>query len=436
MYYNQCWKIADMEYKIRMADAVLANMLEAMGAVLIEGPKWCGKTTTAMQHAKSTVKLDVAEGGNSVLHLARTSPERLLRGSIPRLIDEWQIVPALWDAVRYEVDKREEEGLFILTGSATHLEENMPHHSGTGRIGRLRMDPMSLFESGDSSGSVSIQELFRGNCEMDGESSMDIDKLAFLCSRGGWPRVCRGKMKASSALIAAKEYVKSIEHSEINTPEGKTVNTHLMRIFLHSYARNVGSQCPVSEIIKDCIGSMNTELGENTAYSYLKRLKDLFVVDEAGFWNPNLRSKTAIRTSPTRYFCDPSIAVASLGASPDDLIDDMRTFGFIFENLCMRDLRVYSRFLDGEVLHYRDGNNLECDAVIHLPNGKYALIEIKIGGEQAIEHGAATLKKLASLIDVGKMRAPSFLMVLTGLTKYPYRRDDGVFVVPVDCLKP
>ena len=221
-----------------------------------------------------------------------------------------------------------------------------------------------------------------------------------------------------------------------NTPEGKTVNTHLMRTFLHSYARNVGSQCPVSEIIKDCIGSMNTKLGENTAYSYLKRLKDLFVVDEAGSWNPNLRSKTAIRTSPTRYFCDPSIAVASLGASPDDLIDDMRTFGFIFENLCMRDLRVYSRFLDGEVLHYRDGNNLECDAVIHLPNGKYALIEIKIGGEQAIEHGAATLKKLASLIDVGKMRAPSFLMVLTGLTKYPYRRDDGVFVVPVDCLKP
>ena len=424
-----------MDYHVRIADRLLQDMLEALGAVLIEGPKWCGKTTTADQMARSSVRLDDSEGSDAIIQLARTSPARLLQGAVPRLIDEWQVVPSLWDAVRFAVDKRNEEGQFILTGSATPLEEDKPYHSGTGRIGRLRMDPMSLYESGDSSGTVSLSDLFAGRSDIEGESDMDIDRLAFLCSRGGWPRVCVRNVSPSSAVLIAREYVKSVGNSEINTPDGVVVDSHLMLLFLRSYARHVGSQCSVLEIMRDYSGQ-SFSLSEGTAYSYLKKLKDLFVVDEALAWNPNLRSKSAIRTSPTRYFCDPSIAVASLGASPNDLISDMRTFGFIFENLCMRDLRVYSRALDGTVLHYRDSNNLECDAVIHLANGKYGLIEIKIGGNEAIEHGAKTLRKLASIIDSERMQSPSFLMVLTGLSKYPYQREDGVFVIPIGCLKP
>ena len=421
-----------MKYNPRIADAQLNDMLDAIGAVLIEGPKWCGKTTTAKQQSKSSVSLDDSEGGDSIVQLAKVSPARILQGDVPRLIDEWQVVPAIWDAVRFAVDKRGEAGQFILTGSATPLETDRPHHSGTGRLGRLRMDPMSLFESGDSSGSVSIRALLDRRDEIDGESLMDIEELAFLCSRGGWPSVCNRKISISGALLIAKEYVKSIIHSEISTPDGVVVNSHMFSQFLHSYARHIGTQSAVMELVRDCVNNQTKAFSENTAYSYMKKLKDLFVVDEAEAWNPNLRSKAATRTSPTRYFCDPSIAVAGLGAGPDDLISDMQTFGFVFENLCIRDLRVYARAVDGDVLHYRDSNGLECDAVLHFQNGKFALIEIKIGGAEAIEHGAKTLNKLESVLNT----KPVFKMVLTGVTRFPYRRDDGVFIVPIGCLGP
>ena len=384
------------KYIPRVVDSLFSLKLETMGAVYVKGAKWCGKTTTSKQFAKSVVYLDDPESGESYRAMAEHSPSRLLDGDVPRLIDEWQLVPSLWDAIRFTVDRRGEDGQFIITGSVTPPEDGNKHHSGTGRIARLIMRPMTLSESGNSSNQVSLRKLFEGNLDINGESHIRIDELAFLSCRGGWPRACEAVRSRNSALQIAREYIDSITSSDITTFDGNSITPRLMKQFLRAYARNTGSQIALS----------------------------------------SLSSKTALRTSPTRYFTDPSLAAASLGAGPDDLIADMNIFGFVFENLCIRDLRVYSQPLDGDVFHYRDKNNLECDAVVHLRNGKYGLVEVKIGGQTAIEQGAETLKKLAQKIDTGKMPAPSFMMVLTGVSPVAYQRPDGVIVVPVGCLCP
>ena len=421
------------EYIPRIVDSIFKLKLETMGAVYVKGAKWCGKTTTSEQFAKSVIYLDDPESGESLRAMAEHSPSMLLQGIVPRLIDEWQLVPSLWNAIRFTVDKRGEDGQFIITGSVTPPDDDKKHHSGTGRISRLIMRPMTLAESGNSSKQVSLKDLFEGNLDINGESSIRIDELAFLACRGGWPRACKANRSRNSALQIAREYIDAITSSDITTSEGSTINPTLMKHFLRVYARNIGSQIALSDLSRDLT---DTIFSEHTALNYHKRLSDTFVIEDMDAWNPNLRSKTAVRTSPTRYFTDPSLAAASLGAGPDDLIADMKTFGFILENLCIRDLRVYAQPLDGDVLHYRDKNNLECDAVVHLRNGRYGLIEIKMGGQSAIEHGAETLKKLAQKIDTERMATPSFLMVLTGVSPIAYQRADGVLVVPVGCLCP
>lgn len=362
--------------------------------------------------------------------MADISPKTLLAGENPRLIDEWQLAPKLWDAVRFEVDQRHAFGQFILTGSATPPDWSVVSHTGTGRIARLIMRPMSLLESRESSGEISLKDLFSGNKELVGKSDIDASKLAFLACRGGWPMSV--KLTGLSALLQARDYVDSVAESELSLADNTRRDEYRLRQFLRSYARLVGSQAGAPQIQRDI--SANAEVSDKTVYEYLRVLKGIFVIEDAPAWNPNLRSKAAIRSADTRYFVDPSIGAASLGLGPEDLLADLNTFGFIFENLCIRDLRIYAEALDGSVFHYRDSNNLECDAVIHLRNGKYGLIETKLGGDKLIEEGAATLKKLESKLDTDRMNKPSFLMVLTGVGNYAFRRSDGVYVVPIGAL--
>ena len=367
------------------------------------------------------------------LSLARINPLRLLKGDTPRLIDEWQLAPTLWDTIRYEVDQRAKMGQFILTGSAVPTDTKEITHSGTGRFSWLMMRPMSLFESGDSSGEVSLKELFSGNLDIDGENQNDIEKLAFLICRGGWPGAIELKEKA--ALQQAFDYYDGVVKSDINRADGNNKNEERVKRIMRSFARNQGSQAANTVIAGDILANDSSSVNEDTVHTYIDALKKIFVIEDMSAWNPNLRSKSAIRTSDTRYYVDPSIAVASLGAGPDDLINDLNTYGLFFETLCVRDLRVFAQSLDGSVYHYRDNTGLECDAVVHLRNGKYGLIEIKLGGETLINEGAANLKKLAEKIDTTKMKTPSFLMVLTGIGQYAYKREDGVLVVPIGCLK-
>ncbi len=421
------------KYKSRIADEILKRKLEGKGAVLIEGPKWCGKTTTAEQLAASILYMDDPERKEQNINMSELNPKRLLKGATPRLIDEWQIAPKLWDTIRFEVDHRSELGQFILTGSAVPVDTKEITHSGTGRFTWLMMRPMSLYESGDSSGEVSLKDLFDGQIEIDGYSELDFERLAFLVCRGGWPQAV--DMRDEIALDQAMDYLDAVIHSDINRADNVQKNPDKVRRLMRSYARNQGTQVPNTELAKDVQGNDEGSINEETVASYLSALKKIFVVEEMPAWNPNLRSKTAIRSSDTRYYIDPSIAVAALGVGPNDLINDLKTFGLIFETLCVRDLRVYAEALNGDVFHYRDKNGLECDAVIHLKNGKYGLVEIKLGGEKLIEEGATSLKALASKIDTEKMKSPSFLMVLTGTGDYAYRRQDGVLVVPVGCLK-
>ncbi len=421
------------KYKNRIADEILKRKLEGKGAVLIEGPKWCGKTTTAEQIAASILYMDDPEKKEQNINMSELNPKRLLKGATPRLIDEWQIAPKLWDTIRFEVDHRSELGQFILTGSAVPVDPKEITHSGTGRFTWLMMRPMSLYESGDSSGEVSLKDLFDGPIEIDGYSELDFERLAFLVCRGGWPQAV--DMRDEIALDQASDYLDAVIHSDINRTDNVQKNPDKVRRFMRSYARNQGTQVPNTELAKDVQGNDEGSINEETIASYLSALKKIFVVEEMPAWNPNLRSKTAIRSSDTRYYIDPSIAVAALGVGPNDLIDDLRTFGFLFETLCVRDLRVYAEALNGDVFHYRDKNGLECDAIIHLKNGKYGLVEIKLGGKKLIEEGATSLKALALKIDTEKMKTPSFLMVLTGTGDYAYRRQDDVLVVPIGCLK-
>lgn len=434
-------------YKNRVADRLLAEKLEAFGAVLIEGPKYCGKTTLATQQAGSILSMADTDTLGQNLALARTNISRLLAGETPRLIDEWQIAPQFWDAVRNEVDKRNEDGQFMLTGSAVPpkpkkdesgniIEEENIHHTGTGRISRLRLRTMSLWESEDSTGDVSLEELFINPGTVDGVSNIDLDRLAYLTCRGGWPKAVLKKSE-KAALAQAFDYYDSVVSNDIKRVDDIDRDEELTKRIMRSYARNQGTQATVGTILADIKSNGDERMSDSTVYSYIKALKEIFVIEDSIAWNPNLRSKTAIRTSDTRYFIDPSIATAALGMGPKDLINDMATFGFIFETLAIRDLRVYADALDGKVYHYRDKNNLECDAVIHLRNGSYGLVEVKIGGAELIKEGAESLKTLSSKIDSTRMKTPSFMMVLTGIGKFAYKRpEDGVLVVPIGCLKP
>lgn len=434
-------------YKNRVADRLLAEKLEAFGAVLIEGPKYCGKTTLASQQAGSILSMADTDTLGQNLALARTNISRLLAGETPRLIDEWQIAPQFWDAVRNEVDKRNEDGQFMLTGSAVPpkpkkdkngniIEEENIHHTGTGRISRLRLRTMSLWESEDSTGDVSLEELFINPDTVDGVSDIDLDRLAYLTCRGGWPKAVLKKSE-KAALTQAFDYYDSVVSNDIKRVDDIDRDEELTKRIMRSYARNQGTQATVGTILADIKSNGDERMSDSTVYSYIKALKEIFVIEDSIAWNPNLRSKTAIRTSDTRYFIDPSIATAALGMGPKDLINDMETFGFIFETLAIRDLRVYADALDGKVYHYRDKNNLECDAVIHLRNGSYGLVEVKIGGAELIKEGAESLKTLSSKIDSTRMKTPSFMMVLTGIGKFAYKRpEDGVLVVPIGCLKP
>ena len=420
-------------YRKRIADDILIRKLEGKGAVLIEGPKWCGKTTTAEQLAASILYMDDPEKKEQNIAMSELNPKRLLKGATPRLIDEWQLAPKLWDAIRFEVDHRGELGQFVLTGSAVPADTGEITHSGTGRFTWLTMRPMSLYESGDSTGEVRLKDLFSGAAEIDGASNLSIDRLAFLVCRGGWPQAV--DMRDEIALDQAMDYYDAVVHSDINRADNVQKNPERVKRLMRSYARNQGGQVPNTVLAQDIAANDETPISEATVASYVSALRKIFVVEDMPAWNPNLRSKTAIRSSDTRYYIDPSIAAAALGIGPNDLINDLNTFGFLFETLCIRDLRVFADALNGEVYHYRDKDGQECDAVVHLRNGNYGLIEIKLGGDRLIEEGAKSLKSMEAKIDTDKMNTPSFLMVLTGTGDYAYRRQDGVYVVPIGCLR-
>ena len=421
------------EYLPRIADKLLEERLDAKGAVLIEGPKWCGKTTTAKQKAKSFISMDRPDMTKQYQQMAEISPNTLLKGETPRLIDEWQISPNLWNAVRYEVDNRDEFGQFILTGSAVPNGFDDSMHTGTGRISKLLMRTMSLFESKDSSGEVSIKDLFKGeNISAINETS--LEKIAFFICRGGWPKAIG--LDEKPALFQAIDYFDAIVSTDISRVDSIKRDKEKTKRLLKSYARHVGTQSSLETIRQDMLANQSDTFDQGTLYSYLDALRKIFVIEDSAAWNPNLRSKTSIRTTETRYFSDPSIATASLGMGPNDLLNDLNTMGFLFENLCVRDLRIYTDYLDGTVYHYRDKSGLECDAVIHLRNGAYGLIEIKLGGDKLIEEGAKTLKDLASKIDTKHMFKPSFMMVLCAKAPFAYKRNDDVYVIPITALKP
>lgn len=422
-----------VKYKHRIADRILERKVLGKGAVLIEGPKWCGKTTTAKQLSKSILDL----GDSSVLmqssQLIEISPKALLEGKTPRLIDEWQALPTIWDCIRSEVDRRGEPSQFILTGSSVLPEAEETIHSGTGRFAYIKMRTMSLYESGESTGSISLSDLFEGKSFEVLQNEMDIDELAYLICRGGWPWATL--IPKEVALDQAFDYVDSVVQKDIQRVDKIKRSPDRARLLLRSYARNISQQISYATIRKDMLANDASTLDEDTVADYVKALKKLFVIEDLAAWNPNIRSKAAIRTSDTRHFVDPSIGTAALRLGPKDLINDLQSFGLFFEDLVVRDLRVYAEALDGELYHYRDSSGLECDTVLHRRNGSYALLEVKIGGEIRINEGAANLLALAKNIDTNKMSAPSFMAVIIGVGKYAYQRKDGVYVIPIGCLK-
>ena len=422
-----------VKYKHSIADRILERKVLGKGAVLIEGPKWCGKTTTAKQLSKSILDL----GDSSVLmqssQLIEISPKALLEGKTPRLIDEWQALPTIWDCIRSEVDRRGEPSQFILTGSSVLPEAEETIHSGTGRFAYIKMRTMSLYESGESTGSISLSDLFEGKSFEVLQNEMDIDELAYLICRGGWPWATL--IPKEVALDQAFDYVDSVVQKDIQRVDKIKRSPDRARLLLRSYARNISQQISYATIRKDMLANDASTLDEDTVADYVKALKKLFVIEDLAAWNPNIRSKAAIRTSDTRHFVDPSIGTAALRLGPKDLINDLQSCGLFFEDLVVRDLRVYAEALDGELYHYRDSSGLECDTVLHRRNGSYALLEVKIGGENRINEGAANLLALAKNIDTNKMSAPSFMAVIIGVGKYAYPRKDGVYVIPIGCLK-
>lgn len=424
-------------YRRRIMDTLLEKKLQAKGAVLIEGPKWCGKTTTAEEIANSKIMLakpDIKEHFKSLLEI---DTDAALAGETPMLIDEWQTVPKLWDAVRYTVDHRHAMGQFILTGSAVPDKdaEKEREHSGTGRFAWLTMRPMTLFESGESNGTVSLGELFQAPEKILQKNALKLSDIAFLICRGGWP-IAVG-LPEEAALDQAFDYYDAITKEDVTNVDGVKRASERVQRLMRAYARHQGTQASIATLKGDLKNNDTTTLDEDTISSYLDALRKIFVVEDMPAWNPNLRSKTAIRTTDTRYFVDPSIATAALGLGPTDLMNDLNSMGFFFEAMCVRDLRVFTEALNGKVYHYRDKSGLECDAVVHLRNGQYGLIEIKLGGDSLIKEGAETLNELANQIDTTRMKSPAFKMILTATGEYAYRRpEDGIYVVPIGCLRP
>jgi len=424
------------EYLPRIADSAISEILRGKGAVLIEGAKWCGKTTTGERLAKTVLYMDKPTQRERNVTLAKIDPDRLLAGEHPILVDEWQIAPSLWDTVRYNVDHLAGYGHYILTGSSVPPPTDEIHHTGTGRITRYRMRPMSLWESGESSGCVSLEGLFAGKTFKTTDAKpLTLDHAAFIACRGGWPETIQ--MNARTALRQAFDYVDAVAESDISRYDGVSRDPNRTRRLLRSYARLQGSQAALRQISADLSAHEGEVPGENTIYSYLNALRGIFVIEDMAAWHPNLRRKTTVRASDTRYFTDPSVCAAALRIGPNDLMDDLSTFGLLFETMTVRDLRVYADALDGDVFHYLDRNGTECDAVVHLRDGRYGLIEMKLGGEKLIEAGCASLMKVESLLDTTHMRKPSFLMVVTAVGDFAYRRpEDGVIVCPVSALKP
>ena len=418
-------------------DSLLAKKLQAKGAVLIEGPKWCGKTTTAEEIAASKIMLAKPDIKDHFKSLLEIDSDAALTGDTPMLIDEWQTVPKLWDAVRYTVDHRHAMGQFILTGSAVPNQEaeKEREHSGTGRFAWLTMRPMTLFESGESNGTVSLGELFTAPEKILQKNGLKLSDIAFLICRGGWP-IAIG-LPEEAALEQAFDYYDAVTKEDVTNVDGIKRSSERVQRLMRAYARHQGTQAPIATLKEDLKNNDTTTLDEDTISSYLDALRKIFVVEDMPAWNPNLRSKTAIRTTDTRYFVDPSIATAALGLGPTDLMNDLNSMGFFFEAMCVRDLRVFAEALNGKVYHYRDKSGLECDAVVHLRNGQYGLIEIKLGGDSLIKDGAATLNALEAQIDTTRMKSPAFKMILTATGEYAYRRpEDGIYVIPIGCLKP
>lgn len=419
-----------MEYLPRLVDDVLLKKMKLYGAVCIRGCKWCGKSTTAKQHSKSYLELQNPVTLQNNMAIADTRPDLLLQGDKPRLIDEWQDVPVIWDAVRYDVDNSGLKGQYILTGSASPIK-NRPKHTGTGRIINILMRPMSLYESRDSIGSVSLQELFEKKIDISGVSKLSLEDIALLCAKGGWPAGLGFTGEDSYAI--ARDYLESIINNEMKAFDNVERNSSRIRSVLRSIARNISTTANLS-VIRDDIATSDIDVTEKTIAEYIKVLEEIYIVDDVEAWQPKLRSKTDIRTSKKREMVDPSLVVAALRATDKDLLKDFNTFGLVFEALCIRDLKIYSQNIDGEVYYYRDKSGLECDAVVHLHNGKWGAIEIKLGSDKAIDEAAKNLLKFRDSIDISEMNEPSFLMVLTG-TEYAYKREDGVYVVPLGCLK-
>lgn len=424
------------EYKKRVVDEILDFYLESMGAVLIEGPKWCGKTRTGEEHAKSVVKLQDPDNVDKYRAAIKAKPSILLEGPTPRLIDEWQDFPILWNAVRHLVDERGEDGQFILTGSAVPCEEKKdkipPRHTGTGRIVRMRMRPMSLWESGESTGEISLSALFDGAGEVSGRSSIGVDEIAHLVCRGGWPQAVLAKTPRA-AYMKSSSYVDEVVHEDVHRVDGVERNPDRVRNLLKSLARNISTMATNETILQD-LKANDSSISEKTLSSYLNALRKIFLVEDVPAWSPSLKSRLAIRSSMKRQFVDPSVATAVLGATPRRLLNDFRSFGSFFESLCVRDVRVYAQTLDGEVRHYRDQTGLEADMIVALKDGRWGAVEVKLGAGD-IDSAAEELKKLRAKVDVGRMGHPSFLMILTG-TDLGYTRDDGVVVCPLGCLRP
>ena len=420
------------KYLNRIADIELQQALQTSGAVLIEGPKWCGKTSTARQTAKSVIYIQDPDQSQTYQAMADTKPSLLLQGDTPRLIDEWQVIPILWDTVRHEVDKRSLTGQFVLTGSASPTD-NKTAHSGTGRISRLKMRTMSLYESKESNGNISLENLFLNNLPQDTffPSELTIEQIAFAICRGGWPASLSAAPK--NALKMSIDYVESVINQDISTVDGVSKSPERVRLLLRSLARNVSTMANY-QTIKDDIESNDSQFSEKTLSTYHQALKRIFVVEDLAAWQPSLRSKTAIRTSDKRHFVDPSIATAVLRTNPEQLLNDFNLFGLLFESMCTRDLRIYAQANDGDILHYRDKSGLEADLIIRLRNGDWAAVEVKLG-QKEIELAAQNLLKLKAKINTEKMKEPKFLMVLTGGIS-AYQRNDGVWVIPIGCLKP
>ena len=419
----------EKSYISRLCDGGLQLSLQSSGAVLIEGAKWCGKTSTAGNASRSVLFMQDPDNAGSYLAMADTKPSLLLKGETPRLIDEWQMAPVLWDAVRFEVDKRAETGQFILTGSAVP-SDNVTAHTGTGRISRLMMRPMSLFESLESNGTVSLRALFDGDQDVEAQSDLSIENIAFALCRGGWPASI--KMQGNAALRMAMDYVEAVINYDVSRVDNVEKNPDRVRLLLRSLARNIATTATYQTIRSD-MEATDITISDKTISSYMNALRRIFVVEDLQAWSPSLRSKTAIRTSEKRHFVDPSIATAVLRTNPEGILKDFQYFGFLFEALCTRDIRVYAQTNDGDVFHYRDKSGLESDLIVRLRDGRWAAIEVKLGKKQ-IDEAAENLLALKARIDEDKMGEASFMMVITG-GQYAYRRNDGVLVVPVACLR-